>query len=548
MIDLGGQNTTAWDINNVGQIVGTSSMSDPNGPQHAFLWENDVMTDLGTLGGNHSYGLGINDVGKIVGNSQTAGGLYHAFLWQDGVMTDLGTLGGAFSAAYAINNSDQIVGTSTNSFGQPRAFLWQNGVMTDLGALDGNIDSTAENINNAGQVVGISGNPNPDRAFLWQNGMMTNLGVLPNYTGSHAASINSQGSIVGYSFGYPAGRAVLWENGVIKNLGAFMPYLQSEATSINDGNQVVGWSDLSSSGQIRHAFIWENNHMYDLGVPNNTSYIIASNINNNGQVVGYWNSSVNGLYHAFLITPQVSTDIKANGSDGPITVPYNSQAEISITWSSEYTHSCQISPLGRNELSGHQPLFGLTASETYTIECVGLGGTASDSVTVNVLPPQITSLNPAQVWVGLKNSDDVGVKFDLRAEAYKDNTLVSSGELNSFPGGSSGFNNAHLATIPFDSFSPPNFPPGSQLKLVIYVRNACTSSGHNSGTARLWYNDSAANSQFGSTVGGTTNTDYLLYGFVLGTSAGSGPKKTVDVAAGTRCSAFKSFGTWTIAP
>jgi len=160
---------------------------------------------------------------------------------------------------------------------------------------------------------------------------------------------------------------------------------------------------------------------------------------------------------------------------------------------------------------------------------------------------QITSLSPAKVWIGLKNSDDVGLKFDLKAEVYKDDILVSYGELNSFPGGSSGFNNAHLATIPFNSFSPVDFPSGSQLKLVVYVRNACTGSRHNSGTARLWYNDSQANSQFDVTIGTTDNAYFLLDNFLLGTGPGS-TKKTIDIAAGTRCSALKPFGTWIVTP
>ncbi len=197
----------------------------------------------------------------------------------------------------------------------------------------------------------------------------------------------------------------------------------------------------------------------------------------------------------------------------------------------------------------------------------GAMGLATTTVTVNAAPtptptptlaptptptptpvPQLTALAPAKVWVGLKNSDDVGIKFDLLAEAYANSTLVSSGELDSVTGGSSGFNNAHLQTVPFNSFSSVDFPSGTSLSLKVYARNACTGSGHNSGTARLWYNDSQANSQFGSTINGSAYTDYLLTGSVLGISAGSGPKATVDIAAGAKCSAFKSFGTWVITP
>jgi N-acetylneuraminic acid mutarotase len=158
--------------------------------------------------------------------------------------------------------------------------------------------------------------------------------------------------------------------------------------------------------------------------------------------------------------------------------------------------------------------------------------------------PQITSLDPAQVWIGLKNSDDVGIKFDLLAEAYRDEVLISSGQLNSVVGGSSGFNNAHIQLVPFSSFTPIDFPTGSNLSIKVYVRNACSGSGHNSGTARLWFNDSAVNSHFGATVDTITNNYFLLNNFTLGTTVGLGPKKTIDVAAGAKCSPFKSFGTW----
>jgi hypothetical protein len=169
--------------------------------------------------------------------------------------------------------------------------------------------------------------------------------------------------------------------------------------------------------------------------------------------------------------------------------------------------------------------------------------------TLNVLSAsQLTTLDPAKIWVGLKNSDDVGVKFDLKAEVYVNGVLVTSGETDSVAAGSSGFNNAKLDTISFGSFSPVDFPAGSQVSIKLYVRNACTGSGHNSGSARLWYNDVAAGSRFGAAIGGADNPYYLLSGSVLGTSAGSGPKATVDVQSGAKCSAFKPFGTWSVTP
>jgi len=160
---------------------------------------------------------------------------------------------------------------------------------------------------------------------------------------------------------------------------------------------------------------------------------------------------------------------------------------------------------------------------------------------------QITALNPAEVWLS-KGLLNVGLRLDLLAEAYKDNTLVSSGQLNSVQGGSGGFNNADLISIPFNSFSPVNFPQGSQLKLKLSVRNACSGSLLNQGTARLWFNDNQANSHFGATIGTTNSSYYLLDNFLLSTTVGAGPRQNIDVQAGAKCSPFKPFGTWTITP
>jgi len=90
---LGGTISVAYGINASGQVAGFSYFANGSGPR-AFLWQNGVMTDLGTLpGGSISQGLGINDSGQLVGRSNIGGETseYHPFLWQNGVMTDLGT-------------------------------------------------------------------------------------------------------------------------------------------------------------------------------------------------------------------------------------------------------------------------------------------------------------------------------------------------------------------------------------------------------------------------------------------------------------------------
>ena len=86
--------------------------------------------------------------------------------------------------------------------------------------------------------------------------------------------------------------------------------------------------------------------------------------------------------------PVVKTaDIKANNSDGPIAVAYDTPVEIS--WSSANASSCSVSTSGDgngpwNGLSGLSDSGNLTTENIYTINCDS--GGATDSVTIQVEP------------------------------------------------------------------------------------------------------------------------------------------------------------------
>ena len=59
---------------------------------------------------NEGYAPQINNNGQVVGHSGYTSSTSHAFLWENGVMKDLGTLGGSESIAKGINNNGQVVG------------------------------------------------------------------------------------------------------------------------------------------------------------------------------------------------------------------------------------------------------------------------------------------------------------------------------------------------------------------------------------------------------------------------------------------------------
>src|SRR5688572_1927836 len=80
-------------INDHGHIVGAIDEQSTWG-HRGILWANGTRTDLGDLGGGRTRPADINNGGQVVGTSTTSveQGVAHAFLWENGRMIDLGVL------------------------------------------------------------------------------------------------------------------------------------------------------------------------------------------------------------------------------------------------------------------------------------------------------------------------------------------------------------------------------------------------------------------------------------------------------------------------
>jgi probable HAF family extracellular repeat protein len=199
-------------INDHGHIVGAID-DDSSGFYDGILWANGSRTALGGLGGAHTRPSDINNAGQVVGTSNTSVelGQPHAFLWQNGVMTDLGLLDAADedSGANAINANGVIVGTAgrldDDTGVNYRAFVYENGSMRAIPVPSHEAYGT--DINDAGVVVGImrtSGAASPYHGWIYVNGVVTNLNsLIPSGSGLHVAyanAINNNGEIAGVAF------------------------------------------------------------------------------------------------------------------------------------------------------------------------------------------------------------------------------------------------------------------------------------------------------------------------------------------------------------
>ena len=98
-----------------------------------FGTHGNTNIDLGTLGGVNSHAYAINNLGEIVGNSYPAtnnNSLYHGFIYKNGVMTDLNALvltNSGFHNIRFISDGGLLPGRVINDAGQIAAIGEFNG-------------------------------------------------------------------------------------------------------------------------------------------------------------------------------------------------------------------------------------------------------------------------------------------------------------------------------------------------------------------------------------------------------------------------------------
>ena len=275
-------------INARGQ-VSFSMQAEPTAA--GYFYDGSSVRDIGSLGGGQTLALDLNDLGQVTGNSLTAAGAEHAFVWRAGSgMLDIGTpSGGGESSGVAINRHGVVTGSSYADF-TPRAFRWSAASGNEsLGALTSDLGSAsfAGSLNDAGLIAGSSTTADGSRhAFAWtRNSGLVDIDTLNSYD-ALVVAVGANGEVAGNHI--PS----------LDNL-EYRPFLWTRATGMRDLGTAGGTSafvidmtpgvhmaGLINFGDIQRAMSWtRSTGMRDLGTLGGASSR-ADGVNAGGQVVG----------------------------------------------------------------------------------------------------------------------------------------------------------------------------------------------------------------------------------------------------------------------
>jgi probable HAF family extracellular repeat protein len=330
---LGGPSATAVDVNNFGQVTGSSTLNaEPT--SHAYRWSAATgMVDLSKPGcSGNSRASAINNKGQVVGQNEG-----HGFFWspQTG-MLDIGTVSSdprAGSSAEVINDAGMVAGSELDSPFNEIAIRWTRaGGIHGIGTLPSDF-TFATDINAAGHIVGESpftpgGLPH---AFLWtqRNGLL-DLGTGSNNS-SIALAVNDHDVVVGGTQErfVNAGNGFIWTraSGLVE-LKSQSPDVGSVALDVNNRDQVVGGID-------NHAFVLSRAEgIVDLntrlrGAPAGLSLLAATAISDNGAILALANTGL------VLLVPQCHC-AKQAPTVGAVTSTGTARAGVLLSFSAAF--------------------------------------------------------------------------------------------------------------------------------------------------------------------------------------------------------------------
>ncbi|MBI5215643.1 MAG: T9SS type A sorting domain-containing protein [Ignavibacteriae bacterium] len=279
----------------------------------ANVWNNGVVTSLGSLGGLESEVMGISEDGQIViGYSRNNDGLERGCIWSNGTMVEIDSTREGLSKATGISSDGSIIiGWMLDDNGKTLAYRYSNGSYSELGSSGGE-QSMAVSISMDGTVIigdyiKIDGKTN---AFRWTStggAVLLDSSVNVN---SRAVGISMDGTVIigdylkidgkTHAFRWTStGGTVRLDSSVNDN---------SRAVSISmDGTVIIG-DYLKIDGKT-HAFRWTQaggmedlNDVYNCYLTGSSELLSCNAITSNGRyIVGTGYNASSGQLEGFLL-------------------------------------------------------------------------------------------------------------------------------------------------------------------------------------------------------------------------------------------------------
>jgi prenyltransferase beta subunit len=198
-------------------------------------------------------------------------------------------------------------------------------------------------------------------------------------------------------------------------------------------------------------------------------------------------------------------------ADAPVVVTCATATVGSVIYPTATTWRVEV----LNLLSGTNTL---TATSTDAAGNTGLPVTATILVSGdNAVVPG----GPAQLWIGLKNSDDQGTQFDLRAELYVNGVLSAAGETLCITGVTRNPALAKEIAVPVNSAANVTYTAGNILTVKLLTRIGTTATGlkcpgpggshSNAVGLRLYYDAPDRSSRISAAIGNEPLQDYYFH-------------------------------------
>jgi hypothetical protein len=200
--------------------------------------------------------------------------------------------------------------------------------------------------------------------------------------------------------------------------------------------------------------------------------------------------------------------------------------------------------------------------------------TSTDNTVTYIFANVLNALSDVHAWVGLKNSDDQGTQFDVRAELLQNGTPVATGLTRCVTGVTRNPTYAKDVVIVWDASFPIAFDSADVISLRLSTRIGTTSTdtkcsgpggSHNNAVGlRLYYDSTNRPSRFDWTLTPDPNTNEYLHSngnACLNAPSANVTMRTFDSTAPTATSPkckdstsinfaggnlFKEIGTWSM--